>query len=102
MNHIATGTSPQPRGKLLTHGHGAEELDREVDEEVQPGVEAAARSSHGATAAALGGGGPWPPSSSLVMVEQWMSSSPSLTAAKRSKIRGFWWLAWKIGFAFII
>ena len=31
--------SPQPRGRLLTHGHGDEELDGEVDEEVQPGVE---------------------------------------------------------------
>ena len=30
--------SPQPRGNLLTHGHGDEELDGEV----QPGVEAAA------------------------------------------------------------
>ena len=28
--------SPQPRGKLLTHGHGDEELDGEVDEEVPP------------------------------------------------------------------
>ena len=26
-------TSPQPRGKLLTHGHGDEELDGEVDED---------------------------------------------------------------------
>ena len=49
-------TSPQPRGKLLTHGHGDEDLDEEVDEEVQPGVETAARSSHGAAAAARGGG----------------------------------------------
>ena len=40
--------SPQPRGRLLTHGHGDEELDGEV----QPRVEAAARSSHGAAAAA--------------------------------------------------
>ena len=45
-------TSPQPRGKLLTHGHGDEELDGEV----QPGVEAAAGGSHGA---ARSGGGPW-------------------------------------------
>lgn len=44
-------TSPQPQGKLLTHGHGDEELDGEVDEEVQPGVETEARSSHGAVAA---------------------------------------------------
>ena len=43
--------SPQPRGKLLTHDHGDEELDGEVDEEVQPGVETEARSSHGAAAA---------------------------------------------------
>ena len=51
-------TSPQPRGKLLTHGHGDEELDGEV----QPGVEAAAGGSHGvaaATAARGGGVGPW-------------------------------------------
>ena len=34
--------SHQPRGKLLTHGHGDEELDGEVDEEVPPqGGEAA-------------------------------------------------------------
>ena len=39
INQIATGMSPQPRGKLLTHGHGDEELDGEVDEEMQPGVE---------------------------------------------------------------
>ena len=39
INHIATGMSPQPRGKLLTHGHGDEELDGEVDEEMQLGVE---------------------------------------------------------------
>ena len=32
-------------------------LDREVDEEVQPGDETAARSSHGAAAAARRGGG---------------------------------------------
>ena len=25
--------SPQPRGRLLTHGHGDEELDGEVDDE---------------------------------------------------------------------
>ena len=52
INHIATGMSPQPRGKLLTHGHGDEELDGEVDEEVQPGVKTEAGSSHGAVAAA--------------------------------------------------
>ena len=50
-------TSPQPRGKLLTHGHGDEELDGEVDGEVQPGVETEARSSHDAAAAARGGDG---------------------------------------------
>ena len=57
INHIATGMSPQPRGKLITHGHG----DEEFDGEVQPGVEAAAGGSHGAAAAAArgGGGGPW-------------------------------------------
>ena len=48
-------TSPQPRGKLLTHGHGDEELDGEVDEEVQPGVETEPRSSHGEAVAARGG-----------------------------------------------
>ena len=31
--------SLQPRGRLLPHHHGDEELDGEVDEEVQPGVE---------------------------------------------------------------
>ena len=46
-------TSPQPRGKLLTHGHGDEELDGEV----QPEVEAAAGGSHGAVAAAALGDG---------------------------------------------
>ena len=98
INHIATGMSPQPRGRLLTHGHGDEELDGEV----QPEDETAARSSHGAAAAARRGGGcprrrrrqPTaaaldPPSSSLVMVQQWRSAYPSLAAAKRRKIRGF-------------
>ena len=100
INHIATGMSPQPRGRLITHGHGDEELDGEVDEEVQPGEETAARSSHDAAAAARRGGGSprWrpsgaaaldSPSSYLVMVQQWRSSSPSLAAAKRRKIRGF-------------
>ena len=32
--HIATSTSPQPRGGLLTHYHGDKE--RVVDGEVQP------------------------------------------------------------------
>ena len=61
LNHIATGTSRQPRGRLLTHGHGDEELDGEVDEEVQPGVEMEPRSSHGTATvvAARGGGCPW-------------------------------------------
>ena len=49
-------TSPQPRGKLLTHGHGDKELDGEVDEEVPPqGGEAARRRRR----VALGGG--WRP-----------------------------------------
>ena len=42
-------------GELLTHGHG----DEEVDKEVKPGEEAAARSSHGVAAARDGGGCPW-------------------------------------------
>ena len=45
---------PLDRGKLLTHGHGDEELDGEVDEEVHPGVETEARCSHDAAAATLG------------------------------------------------
>ena len=52
-NHIATRRRPQPRGRLLTHGHG----EQEVDGEVQPGEETAAT----AAATALGGGSPWPP-----------------------------------------
>ena len=99
MNHIATGRALS-LGENYSHMVMASTLDGEVDEEVQPGVETAARSSHGAAAAS--GGGPWPPSSFLVMVQQWRSSSPSLAAAKRRKIRGFWWLAWKIRFPFII
>ena len=35
-NHIATRTSPRPRRRLLTHGHGEEEVDDGVDGEVQP------------------------------------------------------------------
>ena len=65
-NHIATRTSPRPRRRLLTHGHGEEEVDDGVDGEVQPREEAAAGGGHGGgggeeeTAAALGGGGgPW-------------------------------------------
>ena len=47
-------------GELLTHGHGDEELDGEVYEEVKPREEAAARSSHDAATTAYGGGGcPW-------------------------------------------
>ena len=60
MNHIATGTSPQPRGKLLTHGHGDEELDGEVDEEV---VATARRRRHWpmetAAVSRRGHGRPW-------------------------------------------
>jgi len=51
-NHIATRTSPQPRRKLLTHGHGEEEVDDGVDGEVQPREEETAGGSHG------GGDGP--------------------------------------------
>ena len=51
-NHIATRTSPRPRRRLLTHGHGEEELDGGVDGEVQPGEEEAAGGSRG------GGGSP--------------------------------------------
>ena len=39
INHIATGMTLQPRGRLLPFQHADEELDGEVDEEVQPGVE---------------------------------------------------------------
>ena len=62
--------SPQPRGKLFTHGHGYEELDGEVDEEVHPqGGEAARRRQRGApwwrvaalgAAAPLGAAASWP------------------------------------------
>lgn len=44
-NHIATRTSPRPRRRLLTHGHGEEDLDGGVDGEVQPGEEEAAGGS---------------------------------------------------------
>ena len=66
-NHIATRTSPRPWRKLLTHGHGEEEVDDGVDGEVQPREEAAAGGGHGGgggeeeTAAALGAAAPWPP-----------------------------------------
>ena len=71
-NHIATRTSPRPRRRLLTHGHGEEEVDDGVDGEVQPREEAAAGGGHGGgggqeeTAAALGGGGGPRGSGSLV------------------------------------
>ena len=65
-NHIATRTSPQPRRRLVTHGHGEEEVDDGVYGEVQPREEETAGGSHRGgggeeeTAAALGGGGgPW-------------------------------------------
>ena len=55
MNHIATGMSPQPRGRLLPFHHGDEELDGEVDDdhagggwsppEVDPGSVSPLRSS---------------------------------------------------------
>ena len=53
MNHIATGRALS-LGENYSHMVMVSTLDGEVDEEVQPGVEAAARSSHGA--AASGGG----------------------------------------------
>ena len=61
IDHIATRTSPQPRRRLLTHGHGEEEVDDGVDGEVQPcEEETASGSGEEETAAALGGGGgPW-------------------------------------------
>src|SRR3954466_432543 len=52
-NHIATRTSPRPRRRLLTHGHGEEEVNDGVDGEVQPREEETAGGSHGG-----GGGGP--------------------------------------------
>src|SRR6187401_1069436 len=84
-NHIATRTSPRPRRRLLTHGHGEEEVDDGVDGEVQPREEEMAGGSHGG-----GGGGRWGrgggggprgqrllgPPSSLWMVLQWCWSSP--------------------------
>jgi len=88
-------TSPQPRGKLLTHGHGDEELDGEVDEEVQPGEETAARSSHGAAVARSGeerrrplGAAALGPSSSLEMVVVWRRFSTPRRLPGRRKIRG--------------
>ena len=58
-NHIATRTSPWPRRKLLTHGHGEEEVDDGVDGEVQPREEETAGGGEEETAAAadLGGSG---------------------------------------------
>ena len=50
MNHIATGRA-LGLGENYSHMVMVSTLDGEVDEEVQPGVEAAARSSHGAAAA---------------------------------------------------
>ena len=55
MNHIATGRALSLGGDY-SHMVMVSTLDGEVDEEVQPGVEAAARSSHGATTASGGGG----------------------------------------------
>ena len=101
-NHIATRTSPRPRRRLLTHGHGEEEVDDGVDGEVQPREEAAAGGGHGGgggeeeTAAALGGGGGprgqrlLGPPSSLWMVLQWCWSSPPRRRLGRRKIRGPW------------
>src|SRR3954470_12565341 len=102
-NHIATRTSPRPRRILLTHGHGEEEVDDGVDEEVQPREEETAGGSHGG-----GGGGPWGrgggprggsgprgqrllgPPSSLWMVLQWCWSSPPRRRFGRRKIRVPW------------
>ena len=95
--------SPQSRWKLLTHSHGDEDLDGEVDEEVQPGMETESRSSHGAAAArgdaaaaALG------PPSILEMVLVWRRSSGPRRLPRRRKIRGFWWLSPKLGFPLFI
>src|SRR4051812_8341902 len=52
-NHIATRTSPRPRRRLLTHGHGEEVVDDGVDGEVQHCEEETTVGSHGG-----GGGGP--------------------------------------------
>src|SRR4051812_1388890 len=97
-NHIATRTSPRPRRRLLTHGHGEEEVDDGFDGEVQPREEETAGGSHGG-----GGGGPWGrggggprgqrllgPPSSLWMVLQWCWSSPPRRRLGRRKIRGPW------------
>ena len=104
MNHIATGRALS-LGENYSHMVMVSTLDGEVDEEVQPGVEAAARSSHGA-AAASGGGGPWPPFFFLGDGAAMEELFPSLAAAKRRKIRGLWWLfrvrvsffIWTLGF----
>ena len=59
MNHIATGRALSLGGDY-SHMVMVSTLDGEVDEEVQPGEETEARSSHVAAAAARGGGGcPW-------------------------------------------
>src|SRR6187401_2448136 len=95
-NHIATRTSPRPRRRLLTHGHGEEEVDDGVDGEVQPREVETAGGSPEATAAALGGGGGprgqrlLGPPSSLWMVLQWCWSSPPRRRLGRRKIRGTW------------
>ena len=44
-NHIATRTSHRPWRRLLTHGHGEEEVDDGVDGEVQPREEETAGGS---------------------------------------------------------
>src|SRR3954466_12261304 len=93
-NHIATRTSPRPRRRLLTHGHGEEEVDDGVDGEAQPREEETAGGSHGG-----GGGGSWGRGggprgqrllglpSSLWMVLQWCWSSPPRRRLGRRKIR---------------
>ena len=50
MNHIATGRALR-LGENYSHMVMVSTLDGEVDEEVQPGEETAARCSHGAAAA---------------------------------------------------
>ena len=103
-------------GELITRGkhYKVQRDDRVVDgDEVQ--ARGDGDDGHGAPAwrrgeAAPGGGGapeeggdPWglrplDPSSSLVMVLVWMSSFPSLAAAKREEFHGFSWGPPKIGF----
>ena len=58
--HIARRTSPRPRRRLLTHGHGEEEVDDGIDGEVQPREEETAGGPWGRRRP-LGAAAPWPP-----------------------------------------